>query len=483
MKRLHGILRDRGYININAVLFDDYELLDVYGPMELLAGCTVMPIRESKGKLRITFLSATESKTAKPRDGVLTMTDASLADASPADVLFVPGGLGTRALQHDAAFISRLGELARSACVVLTVCTGALLLAATKLLDGVNATTNKVAFDEIASQYPSVQWQRSARWCVDGKFYTSSGVAAGTDLAHFFLRELFGTKVAKMASTFAEYQYSEDPENDPFAAPQKSFALKNATGKTLRLVFVAYDQFEMLDSFGPLEMFAVANRLLVRQGERPCFEVMSLAEDAVTKSFGGPYFRMDQTLSSVATSSEKIDLLLLPGGIGTIREIHNPLFREAIGKLVSRSERVMTVCTGSAIVASCGLLDGRKATTNKLAFDLMSLYGPKVHWIPSARWVADGPFYTSSGVSAGTDLSLVLLREMFGSELADATARQAEYQWDLADDGTSDPFSHTIPKQTWGQVIFTRVQKAVASFVFCFGFALGYKMQITRHLI
>mmetsp|Transcript_159 Transcript_159/g.211 ORF Transcript_159/g.211 Transcript_159/m.211 type:complete len:256 (+) Transcript_159:3-770(+) len=254
-------------------------------------------------------------------------------------------------------------------------------------------------------------------------------------------------------------------------------------GKTLRLVFVAYDQFEMLDSFGPLEMFAVANRLLVRRGEPPCFEVMSLAEDAVTKSFGGPYFRVDETLSSVATSSEKIDLLLLPGGIGTLREIHNPLFREAIGKLVSRSERVMTVCTGSAIVAACGLLDGRQATTNKLSFDLMSLFGPKVHWIPCARWVADGPFYTSSGVSAGTDLSLVLLREIFGSDLADATARQAEYPWDLADDGTSDPFSHTIPKQTWGQVILTRVQKAVASSVFCFGFALGYKMQITQNLV
>ena len=50
----------------------------------------------------------------------------------------------------------------------------------------------------------------------------------------------------------------------------------------------------MLDSFGPLEMFAVANRLLVRRGEPPCFEVMSLAEDAVTKSFGGPYFRVDE---------------------------------------------------------------------------------------------------------------------------------------------------------------------------------------------
>ena len=48
----------RGYININAVLFDDYELLDVYGPMELIAGSNVMPIRESRGKIRITFLSA-----------------------------------------------------------------------------------------------------------------------------------------------------------------------------------------------------------------------------------------------------------------------------------------------------------------------------------------------------------------------------------------------------------------------------------------
>ena len=50
----------------------------------------------------------------------------------------------------------------------------------------------------------------------------------------------------------------------------------------------------MLDSFGPLEMFAVANRLLVRHGQPPCFEVTSLAEDQVTKSFGGPYFQMDQ---------------------------------------------------------------------------------------------------------------------------------------------------------------------------------------------
>ena len=481
MERLKEILNERGFITLNVLLFDDYELLDVYGPMELLAGSNVLPIGESKGKMKISFISVSESKSAKPKDGILTMTDATMwNDAAVADVLFVPGGLGTRTLQHDATFLTRLTQLAEAATVVLTVCTGSLLLAATQLLNGVKATTNKVAFEEVSQQHRGVQWQRSARWCVDGKFLTSSGVAAGIDLAHFFIKQLFGPKVAKMAVTFAEYEHSDDPTNDPFAAPRQNPVLKGPD-KTLRLVFVAYDQFEMLDSFGPLEMFAVANRLMERQGQRACFQLQSVAEDEFTQSFGGPVFRMDQVLSSA--NFDAIDLLLLPGGIGTLREVHNPLFREAIRKLVESSERVMTVCTGSAILASCGLLDGKRATTNKLSFDLMELFGPKVTWIPSARWVIDGKFWTSSGVSAGTDLSLVVLREIFGSELADATAKHAEYRWVPTDDGGADPFTHTIPKQTWGHVIFTRIQKAMASFVFCFGFALGFKMQITKQLI
>eukprot|EP00913_Durusdinium_trenchii_P030336 g28417.t1 len=296
------------------------------------------------------------------------MTDACVYDdaAAPADVLFVPGGLGTRALQHDAKFVARLAELAARATVVLS------------------ATTNKVAFDEIASQHPSVQWQKAARWSVDGKFYTSSGVAAGIDLARFFLKELFSTKVAQMACNVAEYQHSEDADHDPFAhrtstpGTKRSLlverrdrremgrpgrlrkpVLKNSLGRTLRLVLVAYDQFEMLDTFGPLEMFAVANRLLVRQGEKPAFELTSVAEDQLTKSFEGPVFCMDQVLQN-ATRLEEIDLLLLPGGIGTIREIYNPLFQHSIRALVESSQRVMTVCTGSAILGSAGLLENRR---------------------------------------------------------------------------------------------------------------------------
>ncbi|CAK9077066.1 Isonitrile hydratase (Cyclohexyl-isocyanide hydratase) [Durusdinium trenchii] len=421
---------------------------------------------------------------AKPADGVTTMTDACVYDdaAAPADVLFVPGGLGTRALQHDAKFVARLAELAARATVVLSVCTGSLLLAASGALSGKKATTNKVAFDEIASQHPSVQWQKAARWSVDGKFYTSSGVAAGIDLARFFLKELFSTKVAQMACNVAEYQHSEDADHDPFAHRTSKPVLKNSLGRTLRLVLVAYDQFEMLDTFGPLEMFAVANRLLVRQGEKPAFELTSVAEDQLTKSFEGPVFCMDQVLQN-ATRLEEIDLLLLPGGIGTIREIYNPLFQHSIRALVESSQRVMTVCTGSAILGSAGLLENRRGTTNKLAFDLMQLFAPRVKWFPTARWVVDGKFYTSSGVSAGTDLSLALLRELFGAQLATAVADHAEYCWEATDEGTVDPFTHTIPKQTLGHRIFTRVQKAVVGMIFWLGFKCGFKMQITRSLI
>ncbi|CAJ1426926.1 unnamed protein product, partial [Effrenium voratum] len=296
------------------------------------------------------------------------------------------------------------------------------------------------AFIDIAENWPKVKWQRTARWCTDGKFYSSSGVAAGIDLTHFFLKELFGEKVAKMTAKCAEYVHNDDPGEDPFVH-SKTFDLKNPFGKPLQLVVVVYDQFEMWDTFGPLEMFSMANRL-----NGPAFEVKVVAEDFETKSFGGPWFQCE----ALASGAEgDIDLLLLPGGIGTLREIYNPVFSKAICAMVAKAQRVMTVCTGSAILASQNLLQNRKVTTNKMSFDLMALFGP-ADWVPSARWVRDEKFWTSSGVSAGTDLSLALMREVFGADLAEAAAEATEYVWSKDDDGSKDPFAESIPEQTLG---------------------------------
>ena len=104
----------------------------------------------------------------------------------------------------------------------------------------------------------------------------------------------------------------------------------------------------------------------------------------------------------------------------------------------------MSVCSGSAILAKAGLLDGRRATSNKQFFDLARAQSDKVRWVEEARWVEDGPFATSSGVSAGTDMALGLIAKLYGRETAQRIADMTEYQWHS--DPTRDPFVRFLNK-------------------------------------
>jgi transcriptional regulator GlxA family with amidase domain len=102
------------------------------------------------------------------------------------------------------------------------------------------------------------------------------------------------------------------------------------------------------------------------------------------------------------------------------------------------AEATMSVCSGSAILAKAGLLDGRRATSNKVFFALATAQSEKVDWVPEARWVEDGPFVTASGVSAGTDMALGVIANLYGRERAEAVALVTEYQWHS--DADTDPF-------------------------------------------
>ena len=127
-------------------------------------------------------------------------------------------------------------------------------------------------------------------------------------------------------------------------------------------------------------------------------------------------------------------------GAGTRKEIHNP---NLPGWLRTRSEEcdfVASVCTGSALLAVAGVLDGRRATTNKRVFDWVASCGDRVEWQRRARWVEDGKFFTSSGVSAGMDMALALIEKIRGREAADEAALRAEFEWNR--DSARDPFAH-----------------------------------------
>lgn len=135
----------------------------------------------------------------------------------------------------------------------------------------------------------------------------------------------------------------------------------------------------------------------------------------------------------------KLDLILVPGGAGVLRVLKDA---DALAWVRGRSvsaEITMSVCNGASILAAAGLLDGRQATTNKAFWPLATRSGPKVQWVKQARWVDAGSVVTSSGVSAGIDMTLHVVARLFGAPVAEELAAESEYEWHR--DPSWDPFA------------------------------------------
>lgn len=200
--------------------------------------------------------------------------------------------------------------------------------------------------------------------------------------------------------------------------------------KTRTLGAILYEGFELLDLYGPLEMFGCLG------GD---VRIETVAEKAgPVKSAQGP----ETVAAHSYDDAPPLDLLLLPGGIGTLPLLDNDAIQEFLRARSRNAELTMSVCSGSAILARAGLLDGRRATSNKIFFSLATAQSDKVDWVTQARWVRDGPFVTSSGVSAGTDMALDVIAELYGRKRAEAVAVATEYTWHT--DPTTDPFAEHL---------------------------------------
>lgn len=195
--------------------------------------------------------------------------------------------------------------------------------------------------------------------------------------------------------------------------------------KTLA-VFV-FPGFQTLDLFGPLEMLGAPNigikMTIIAETPEP------------VQSRHGQYLLVDKTLSD----GSDYNYLFIPGGDSALELIENSTIKNWIVETVNQAELVMTVCTGSILLATTGVFDGKKATTNKVDFTETVPLAPKVEWIREARWVEDGRFFTSSGVSAGIDMALAAIAHMHGYETAAELAEGCEYEWH--DDPNWDPFA------------------------------------------
>ena len=193
-------------MTVNLLLFDRFETLDAFGPVEMLS---------DMGKNKVVCCSLAGGPVRSAHG--FTVDTVPLDAAEKNEVLLIPGGMGTRALVGDETFLGRLRKAAEEAAYVLTVCTGSALLAKTGLLDGRRATSNKMAFDWVKSCSDAVDWQDAARWAADGKYYTASGVSAGMDMALGFMRDRFGEEKARRIERVTEYVWNSDSGRDPYA--------------------------------------------------------------------------------------------------------------------------------------------------------------------------------------------------------------------------------------------------------------------------
>jgi putative intracellular protease/amidase len=220
----------------------------------------------------------------------------------------------------------------------------------------------------------------------------------------------------------------------------------NGFPRTLRIGILVFEGFEPLDVWGFVEAFSISRFIGTDYASPPPrpFEVVLISNEckphggeeatpAPVKSANGPrvapdYFR-DEALE------EKIDVLMIPGGIGTrvLLSDKHPEARQALIDWVRamdrRVELMTSVCTGAAILAFAGILDGKPAATNHAAFAWVTSLGPRVLWDNVSRWVDAGHYVTSAGVSAGTDMAFYLVKRLSGRAVAEVAAKGAEYDW------------------------------------------------------
>lgn len=184
-----------------------------------------------------------------------------------------------------------------------------------------------------------------------------------------------------------------------------------------------FDEVEVLDFAGPFEVFSVSGR---RSGLDP-FHVFTVSER-------GQPIQARNGLTVTPTysfaSMPRADIVLMPGGYGTRREMRNPVMLEWAARAGGEAELLLSVCTGALVLGAAGLLDGLRATTHHLAFGELRAAAPRTEVVEGARIVDNGRVVLSSGVSAGIDMSLHVVARLHGEDVAHETARYIEYEGD-----------------------------------------------------
>jgi transcriptional regulator GlxA family with amidase domain len=208
-------------------VFTGVQPLDVTGPHEVLAGAThLLGTTDSRLGYRLSLVAA-QPGPVRAESGLGLVADGPLPESGPIGTLLVPGGFGTRAMVSDEAFVGWLRRAADRADRVVSVCTGALLLAAAGILDGLSATTHWRYAPVLARRFPAVDVQTDAIYLRQGRIWTSAGVTAGIDVALALVEDDHGAEVAQQIARELVVFLRRPGGQSQFAGPVWSPPAKN----------------------------------------------------------------------------------------------------------------------------------------------------------------------------------------------------------------------------------------------------------------
>ncbi|SPN96499.1 uncharacterized protein DNG_00027 [Cephalotrichum gorgonifer] len=229
--------------------------------------------------------------------------------------------------------------------------------------------------------------------------------------------------------------------------------------RTVSLGIVVFPGWEPLDVFGPLELFfsiSVAHKLvlsviaaetgLVSAGVPP--HLMKPGEPPMDVGYMlQPKIEATHTFANAPA----LDIILIPGGLGNValEQANDTSVEDFIALRADHAEYLLSVCTGSVSLARAGVLKGRRATTNKGAWDWVTSHGGDgINWVPTARWTQDGKVWTSSGVAAGIDMAYAFLRHFYGEDDENLVATMNGIEYAPHTNADWDPFS-VVHKVYW----------------------------------
>ena len=194
-----------------------------------------------------------------------------------------------------------------------------------------------------------------------------------------------------------------------------------------RVGIILFEDIEVLDFCGPFEVFSAARLNEEKRREEPSpFEVCLVAQNSGPVTTAGnmkviPHYTFE--------NCPPLHILVVPGGWGTRKELNNPTMLEWLRARAAEVETLTSVCTGSMLLGSAGLLNGRRATTHWRSLNWMRDAFPEVTVEFQKHVVEDGPVVTSAGISAGIDMALKVVARYCGENTARSTARHMEYPY------------------------------------------------------